>query len=58
MMYDTYGGQNEYIKVKTYMGFSQTSIWSQHYGLNVGYNIKWDGEGKQIKDKAQLVEKG
>jgi hypothetical protein len=22
------------------------------------YNIKWDGEGNRIKDKAQLVEKG
>jgi Reverse transcriptase (RNA-dependent DNA polymerase) len=22
------------------------------------YDIKWDGEGNQIKDKAQLVEKG
>ena len=22
------------------------------------YNIKWDGEGNQIKDKAKLVEKG
>ena len=53
-MDNTDGDQNGDSESQTYMGSGRTSARSKHNGV---YNIKWDGKGNRLKDKAWLVGK-